>query len=111
MNLVAKEYVASCTDGEGALILSTFAGAAQELEGALIVNPYDAEAVAAAILRAIEMPAAERRARMNAMREQIAKSSIYDWSSKLLSDLVDVRARRDRLWPRPVARRAIEAAV
>jgi trehalose 6-phosphate synthase len=112
MNLVAKEYVASCTDADGALILSAFAGAAQELEGALIVNPYDADAVAAAILRAIEMPSAERRARMTAMREQIAKSSIYDWSSKLLRDLVDVRVRRDRLWPRtPVAKHAIEAAV
>lgn len=111
MNLVAKEYVASCTDCDGTLILSAFAGAAHELEGALIVNPYDTDAVAAAILRAIEMPSAERRARMTAMRNQIAKSSIYDWSSKLLRDLVEVRVRRDRLWPRPVARHAIEAAV
>jgi hypothetical protein len=48
---------------------------------------------------------------MTAMREQIAKHSIYDWSSKLLSDLVEVRTRRDRLWPRPMAHHAIEAAV
>jgi len=111
MNLVAKEYVGSCADSEGALILSAFAGAAQELDAALIVNPYDTDAVAAAILRAIEMPAAERRARMSAMREQVAKSSIYDWSSKLLRDLVEVRARRDRVWPRSRPSHAVEAAV
>jgi trehalose 6-phosphate synthase len=100
MNLVAKEYVASCVDGNGALVLSTFAGAAQELDGALIVNPYDADAVAAALARAIHMPLAEKKARMNAMREQISRNSIYDWSEKLLHDLVEVRTRRGRLWPR-----------
>lgn len=99
MNLVAKEYVASCGDAKGVLILSQFAGAAQELDGALIVNPYDADATAAAIARAIHMPMSEKRARMMAMREQVSKNSIYDWSAKMLRDLIDVRARRARLWP------------
>jgi len=99
MNLVAKEYVASCEDGDGALVLSVFAGAAKELDGALMVNPYDARQVAEAVLRAIRMPLAERRARMQAMREQIASSSIYDWSEKLLTDLCDVRRQRGRFWP------------
>lgn len=102
MNLVAKEYVGSCADGDGVLILSRFAGAAQELDGALVVNPYDADAVAAAIGRAVAMPTAEKRARMTAMREQIASSSIYDWSAKLLRDLIAVRTKRDRVWPRRV---------
>ncbi|MFP5246767.1 MAG: trehalose-6-phosphate synthase, partial [Thermoanaerobaculia bacterium] len=105
MNLVAKEYVGSCGDADGVLVLSTFAGAAQELEGALIVNPYDADATASAILHALEMPLDERRARMMSMREQIAKSSIYDWSAKLLRDLADVRTRRDRVWPQEAALR------
>jgi trehalose 6-phosphate synthase len=99
MNLVAKEYVAACQDGDGALVLSLFAGAAKELEGALLVNPYDTQQVAHAILRAIGMPLAERRARMHAMRGQIAASSIYDWCEKLLTDMCDVRQHRARFWP------------
>lgn len=99
MNLVAKEYVAACDDGDGVLILSTFAGAAKELEGALLVNPYDTQQVAEAILRAILMPVAERRARMQAMREQIAAHSIYDWSEKLLAEMCAVRQQRARFWP------------
>lgn len=99
MNLVAKEYVASCADGDGALVLSRFAGAAKELEGALIVNPYDLQQVADAIQRAVQMPVAERRARMQAMRAQIAGSSIYDWSERMLADMCDVRRQRSRFWP------------
>lgn len=99
MNLVAKEYVSACEDGNGVLVLSTFAGAAKELEGALIVNPYDAEQVAESILRAVRMPVAERRARMEAMRTQIASHSIYDWSENLLRDMCDARQHAARFWP------------
>lgn len=104
MNLVAKEYVASCQDGDGALVLSRFAGAAKELDGALIVNPYDVQQVAQAILRAVRMPLVERRARMDAMRAQIAGSSIYDWSEKLLNDMATLRKENARFWPRRSAR-------
>lgn len=103
MNLVAKEYVAACNDGDGCLVLSVFAGAACELDDALLVNPYDTEQVADAILRAVRMPVAERRSRMSAMRERIAASSIYDWSLKLLSDMCDVRQHRSRFWPQRIA--------
>jgi trehalose 6-phosphate synthase len=99
MNLVAKEYVAACEDGDGALVLSMFAGAAKELDGALIVNPYDTQQVAQAILRAIRMPFAERRARMQGMREQVASHSIYDWSEKLLTDMHQIRRLGTRYWP------------
>ncbi len=105
MNLVAKEYVAACEDGDGALVLSIFAGASKELEGALLVNPYDTQQVAEAILRAILMPVAERRARMQAMREQIASHSIYDWSGKLLADLCAVRRQRAQFWPQRITPR------
>ena len=76
MNLVAKEYVACQRDnGEdrapGVLILSEFAGAAEELLGAIIVNPYDAAANARAIVDALEMAADERRRRMRPMRERV----------------------------------------
>jgi trehalose 6-phosphate synthase len=100
MNLVAKEYAAACEDGDGALVLSTFAGAAKELDGALVVNPYDLDEVAQAILRAIRMPLAERRARMNAMRDSIASHSIHDWSRELLRDLREAGHRRAGYWPR-----------
>jgi trehalose 6-phosphate synthase len=107
MNLVAKEYAAACEDGDGVLVLSVFAGAAKELEGALLVNPYDTQQVAQAILRAVRMPITERRSRMQAMRKQIATSSIYDWSEKLLTDMCDVRQQSTGFWPQrvPVADR------
>ena len=108
MNLVAKEYVAACNDGDGALVLSIFAGASKELDGALLVNPYDTQQVADAILRAILMPAAERRARMQAMRDQIASSSIYDWSEKLLADMCRIRRERATFWPQRVAAQPFE---
>lgn len=103
MNLVAKEYVAACEDGHGALVLSIFAGAAKELDGALLVNPYDAQQVSLAILRAIRMPLTERRARMQAMREQIATHSIHDWSDKILNGMREVRQRATRFWPQRAA--------
>ena len=102
MNLVAKEYAAACDDGDGVLVLSTFAGAAKELDGALLVNPYDTQQTADAILRAIHMPLAERRARMQVMREQIASHSIYDWSEAMLTDLCDLRRQRSRFWPQRI---------
>ena len=113
MNLVAKEYVAACEDGDGALVLSVFAGAAKELDGALLVNPYDTQQVAQTILRAVRMPLAERRARMQSMREQIASHSIYDWSEKLLTDMREVRHQGARYWPQrlPVATRTAREVV
>jgi trehalose 6-phosphate synthase len=99
MNLVAKEYVAACDEEDGALVLSEFAGAAKELEGALLVNPYDTRQMAEAILRAVRMPIAERRARMQIMREHIAVHSIYDWSENLLRDMTDARKHAARFWP------------
>ncbi|HEX6159910.1 MAG TPA: trehalose-6-phosphate synthase [Thermoanaerobaculia bacterium] len=113
MNLVAKEYVATCADGDGALILSVFTGAAKELEDALLVNPYDTRQVAQTILRAIRMPLAERRARMQRMREQIATHSIYDWSETMLTDMNEVRLHGAGYWPqrRPAGGRGSRKAV
>jgi trehalose 6-phosphate synthase len=110
MNLVAKEYVASCTEGNGALVLSAFAGAAKELDGALIVNPYDVEDVGNAIRKAVVMPAEERRARMATMIAAVKKHSIYDWSAKLLRDLAEVRRRRVRSWSSSDGRTATEVS-
>src|SRR5207247_996610 len=71
MNLVAKEYCA-CQDGGGALVLSEFAGAAVQLgPWALTVNPYDADATAEALQRALTMDASERKRRMRALRDAV----------------------------------------
>jgi trehalose 6-phosphate synthase/phosphatase len=80
MNLVAKEFIASRTDGDGALILSEFAGAADELTDALIVNPYDIEGVAAAIQQALTLDGAERRRRMHRLHEQVVRSDVHAWA-------------------------------
>lgn len=97
MNLVAKEYAASRNDGGGVLVLSVFAGAARELGGALVVNPYDTQQTADAILRAIQMPEEERRRRMQAIRERVAAHSVYRWSEEITGDLRAVAARRHEL--------------
>jgi trehalose 6-phosphate synthase len=82
MNLVAKEFVASKRDGQGVLLLSQFAGAAEELRGALEVNPYAPEDFAQRIREALLLPAEERRARMLRMRRSLR--SIYDWLGDVL---------------------------
>jgi trehalose 6-phosphate synthase len=110
MNLVAKEFVASRDDEQGVLLLSFFAGASRELTEALIVNPYDLDAAAAAMLQAIEMSGSEQRERMRAMRSQVRESNVFRWAGRLLSDAARERRRAqlaDRLSNVP----AIEGAI
>jgi len=90
MNLVAKEFVASRTQNDGVLILSRFAGAAKELQGALIVNPYDIEKSADAIKSALEMPAEEQIQRMKQMRMVIVQNNIYSWAATLLRTMASI---------------------
>lgn len=94
MNLVAKEFVASRSDGDGTLVLSRFTGSAQELTGALLVNPYSVEALAQSMQRALLMPERERRMRMTQMRKQVADQNIYQWGSSIVSDIQRVRQRK-----------------
>src|SRR6267142_1125994 len=91
MNLVAKEFVAAREDERGALILSTFAGAAHELSDALLVNPYDVSQLAECIHRALEMPEEEQARRMQRMRRMVREHNIYRWAANLLSDLTEIR--------------------
>lgn len=86
MNLVAKEYVASQVDETGVLILSHLAGVAEELKGALVVNPYDQEGMADSIARALAMPENERRERMQLMRDHLSRHDIYQWAERCLRD-------------------------
>ena len=89
MNLVAKEFVASRLDEDGALILSQFTGTARELVDALLVNPYDLEGMAEAIHQACTMPEPERRRRMQRMRAAVANNNIYRWAGKVVSALLN----------------------
>ncbi|ABF90730.1 alpha,alpha-trehalose-phosphate synthase/trehalose-phosphatase [Myxococcus xanthus DK 1622] len=97
MNLVAKEFCAARPDDDGVLVLSEFAGAAAELGGALIVNPYDVDAMADAIEKALGMAEEERRTRMHTLRKQVKSRDVHWWTSSFLDRLqslpaVDVRA-------------------
>src|SRR6185436_6347809 len=87
MNLVAKEFVAARDDERGVLVLSALAGAAQELESAVIINPYDIDAFASALIQAIDMPGDEQVVRMRAMRKIVAGRNVFNWASDILEGL------------------------
>jgi trehalose 6-phosphate synthase len=88
MNLVAKEYVAAQDPRDpGVLVLSEFAGAAEQLVEATIVNPHDPASLAAAIRRGIEMPLGERRARHRALWNRIVDQDVGWWRERFLSAL------------------------
>ena len=90
MNLVAKEFIASRSHNDGCLILSRFAGAARELDGAIIINPYDIEKSADAIKLALEMTADEQTQRMKQMRLTVVRSNIFSWAAKLLRTMATI---------------------
>jgi trehalose 6-phosphate synthase/phosphatase len=88
MNLVSKEFLASRIDDDGVLVLSEFAGAASELGEAVVVNPYDVDAVAETIQRALGMPGDERRARMRALRRRVFEYDIHAWADSFMQQLM-----------------------
>jgi trehalose 6-phosphate synthase/phosphatase len=94
MNLVAKEFVASRSTEDGVLILSEFAGAADELAEALLVNPYDVDGVATAIHDALTMEGATRRRRMRALRARVATNDVHAWAASFLDNLGAAKADR-----------------
>jgi len=88
MNLVAKEYIAAQDDDNpGVLVLSKFAGAAEQLEEALIVNPYDVDEMADALQRALDMPLEERIERQAALLARIRRGDVRHWSDSFLAAL------------------------
>lgn len=88
MNLVSKEYCASQVDQCGVLVLSEFAGAADEFhQDALLVNPYDTVGTAEALYRAVSMDAEERSARMGRLRQRIQEHDVYWWANQFVDSL------------------------
>jgi trehalose 6-phosphate synthase len=98
MNLVAKEYVAAQNPFDpGALVLSAFAGAAKQLDAALLVNPHDIEGMARQIAAALTMSLDERRERWHAMIAKLRTSSVRNWFADFLRALEDARHTPSRL--------------
>jgi trehalose 6-phosphate synthase len=100
MNLVAKEYVAAQNPVDpGVLVLSKFAGAANELDTALIVNPHDIDGMARTIAMALSMPLTERRMRWEAMMKKLRSQTIQQWFADFTDALNDCRLDRSELAP------------
>lgn len=97
MSLTAKEFVAARADGDGVLVLSEFAGAAEELDGALVVNPYDVDGLSAVMRRALTMPPDERRSRMATMRKRVLEHDLFQWADRFLETLDRSRASVEEL--------------
>jgi trehalose 6-phosphate synthase/phosphatase len=96
MNLVAKEYCACSVENNGVLILSEFAGAADQLgEKALLVNPYDIEKTADTIYQAFTMPLEERQQRMRWLRNQVQRNDVHQWLRYFMRALDGVDSKTD----------------
>jgi trehalose 6-phosphate synthase/phosphatase len=87
MNLVAKEFVASRNDEDGVLVLSEFAGAAEDLQQALLVNPYDAQSIGSNIRRALSMSRNEKRSRMQVLRQHVRETDVHKWAATFIATL------------------------
>ena len=118
MNLVAKEYVAAQNPVDpGVLVLSKFAGAANELDAALLVNPHDIDGMAGTIATALTMPLTERRMRWEAMMAKLRRGTIQQWFANFVEELQETQldrsavplpmAERPTLWPRRPAQAGV----
>jgi trehalose 6-phosphate synthase/phosphatase len=87
MNLVAKEYVATRTNTDGVLILSEMAGAAKEMNEALLINPNSYDDFADTLKRALQMPLAEQKTRMKFLQKRLKRYDVEKWAKEFLSAL------------------------
>ena len=94
MNLVAKEFVACQLDEHGVLLLSRLTGAAEEIDGAILINPFNVDGVAGAIREALAMPLEDRRRRMREMRDGLHRATIFDWLEAVLARVDELAAGR-----------------
>jgi trehalose 6-phosphate synthase len=93
MNLVSKEYVATRNDTTGALVLSEFAGAARELQGAILVNPHDLDGIKEAVRHALELDPLEKKARMQRLRRVVSRNDVHAWARQFLAALQQTAPR------------------
>jgi trehalose-6-phosphate synthase len=103
MNLVAKEFLACQLDEQGVLVLSRFTGAATEIDGAVLINPFNVDGFVEGLRDALAMPAAERTRRMRAMREALRAATIFDWLDAILGRVAALDDMPPRTMPRAPA--------
>ena len=104
LNLVAKEYVACKSSGDGVLLLSEFAGAAAEMGEALLVNPYDEESLSLTIARALSLSETEKRQRMMALFKRVHKNNVFAWGDRFVKNLTTaVLTRSEQLRNEPLS--------
>jgi len=108
MNLVAKEYVASCID-KGVLVLSELTGAANELNEAVLVNPTDTNEVADAILQGLTMPLTEQRSRLSYMKKRLKDYDVVRWVNDFLDQLHNARHDQEKNKVHYLDNRSIQA--
>jgi trehalose 6-phosphate synthase/phosphatase len=97
MNLIAKEYIATKTDGKGVLVLSEMAGAVEELREAIIVNPNSTEEIAEALKKALSMPEDEQIRRNRTMQERLRNYDIKVWADDFVNNLSQVKKNQKDL--------------
>ncbi len=95
MNLVAKEFIACQIEERGCLVLSRFTGAAEEIDGAILINPFNLDGFVEGLRRALVMSEGERRIRMHRMRAHLRGRTIFDWLESILSRTESLIAARD----------------
>jgi alpha,alpha-trehalose-phosphate synthase [UDP-forming] len=96
MNLVAKEFIGCQVDERGVLVLSRFTGAAEEIDGALLINPFNLDGFAACIRTGLEMSRDERRRRIHRMRVQLYEATIFDWLDAILTRAAEIMEEQAR---------------
>jgi trehalose 6-phosphate synthase/phosphatase len=97
MNLIAKEYIATKTDGRGILILSEMAGASKAMGEAVIINPSNVEEIADALEEALEMPEEEQIKRNEILRDRIKSSDVVQWAEEFIEATLEVKTEQERL--------------
>ncbi len=103
LNLVAKEYVACKSSGDGVLVLSEFAGAAAEMGEALLVNPYDEESLSSTIARALSLGETEKRERMMALYRRVHKNTVFAWGDRFTKNLTTAaQSRSEQMHNQPL---------
>lgn len=107
MNLVAKEYLASKNDNSGVLILSEMAGAAIELQEAIIINPNDTTEIEQAIVEALRMPEEEKQDRLRKMQQRVASHNVKRWAGDFVEELRSIKAQNREILQKIVGKRQL----
>lgn len=97
MNLVAKEYIACQVENKGVLILSELAGAAAELNEAILINPVDLSEMSVAIRHALEMPKNEKLLRLSRMQTRISSYNVFTWAKDIFKETFDIKLEQEKM--------------